>query len=145
MKNKSIKISIIIPCYNEEKYISTVLTNINKQRKLFNLEIIVVDDGSKDKTKEILKLEQVPDDKLTPAFDNSIKSLTEHWKFGWAGDTKKVSPDLLKKYGKDVRRMVKGRVDTSDIFKEPIQLSGKGIDWYEDLSKLSWEEIKKKY
>ena len=27
------------------------------------------------KTKEILKLEQVPDDKLTPAFDNSIKSL----------------------------------------------------------------------
>ena len=97
------------------------------------------------KTKEILKLEQVPDDKLTPAFDNSIKSLTEHWKFGWAGDTKKVSPDLLKKYGKDVRRMVKGRVDTSDIFKEPIQLSGKGIDWYEDLSKLSWEEIKKKY
>jgi len=54
LKNKSIKISIIIPCYNEEKYISTVLTNINKQRKLFNLEIIVVDDGSKDKTKEIL-------------------------------------------------------------------------------------------
>ena len=54
MKNKSIKISIIIPCYNEEKYISTLLTNINKQRKLFNLEIIVVDDGSKDKTKEIL-------------------------------------------------------------------------------------------
>jgi len=55
LKNKSIKISIIIPCYNEEKYISTVLTNIDKQRKLFNLEIIVVDDGSKDKTKEILK------------------------------------------------------------------------------------------
>jgi len=54
LKNKSIKISIIIPCYNEEKYISTVLTNINKQRKLFNLEIIVVDDGSKDKTKKIL-------------------------------------------------------------------------------------------
>jgi glycosyltransferase involved in cell wall biosynthesis len=54
LKNKSIKISIIIPCYNEEKYISTVLNNINKQRKLFNLEIIVVDDGSKDKTKEIL-------------------------------------------------------------------------------------------
>lgn len=54
MKNKSIKISIIIPCYNEEKYISTVLNNINKQRKLFNLEIIVVDDGSKDKTNEIL-------------------------------------------------------------------------------------------
>lgn len=44
-----------MPCYNEEKYISTILSNINKQRKLFNLEIIVVDDGSNDKTKEILK------------------------------------------------------------------------------------------
>jgi glycosyltransferase involved in cell wall biosynthesis len=54
LRNKSIKISIIIPCYNEEKYISTVLNNINRQRKLFNLEIIAVDDGSKDKTKEIL-------------------------------------------------------------------------------------------
>jgi glycosyltransferase involved in cell wall biosynthesis len=54
LKNKSIKISIIIPCYNEEKYISTVLNNIYKQRKLFNLEIIAVDDGSKDKTKEVL-------------------------------------------------------------------------------------------
>jgi thiamine biosynthesis lipoprotein ApbE len=97
------------------------------------------------KTKEILKIEQIPDDKLTHAFDNSIKSLTEHWKFGWAGDTKKTSPELLKKYGKDIRRMVKGRVDTSDMFKEPIQLSGKGIDWYEDLSTLSWKEIKKKY
>lgn len=97
------------------------------------------------KTKKILKIEQIPDDKLTHAFDNSIKSLTEHWKFGWAGDTKKTSPELLKKYGKDIRRMVKGRVDTSDMFREPIQLSGKGIDWYEDLSDLSWKEIQKKY
>jgi hypothetical protein len=41
--------------------------------------------------------------------------------------------------------MVKGRVDTSEMFKEPIQLSGKGIDWYEDLGKLSWEQVKKIY
>jgi len=97
------------------------------------------------KTKQILEKEQIPDNKLTKVFDNSIKSLTEHWRFGWVGDSKKVPPELLKKYGKDVRRMVKGRVDTSEMFKEPIQLSGKGIDWYEDLGKLSWEQAKKIY
>ena len=73
MKNKSIKISIIIPCYNEEKYISTVLTNVNKQKKLFNLEIIVVDDGSKDKTKEILKKYKKIIDKIVTKKKNEGK------------------------------------------------------------------------
>jgi len=44
------KISIIVPCYNEESFIIEVLKNINKQKKKFNLEIIVSDDGSTDKT-----------------------------------------------------------------------------------------------
>jgi glycosyltransferase involved in cell wall biosynthesis len=44
------KISIIVPCYNEENFIIEVLKNINKQKKKFNLEIIVSDDGSTDKT-----------------------------------------------------------------------------------------------
>lgn len=43
--------SLIIPAYNEEKRIGEVLDIILK--KLPNYEIIVVDDGSKDKTKEI--------------------------------------------------------------------------------------------
>jgi glycosyltransferase involved in cell wall biosynthesis len=73
LKNKSIKISIIIPCYNEEKYISTVLTNVNKQKKLFNLEIIVVDDGSKDKTKEILKKYKKIIDKIVTKKKNEGK------------------------------------------------------------------------
>ena len=51
----SMKISIIIPCYNEEKYILEVLKNVNIQKKKFNLEIIVSDDGSKDKTVVLLK------------------------------------------------------------------------------------------
>lgn len=49
------KISIIVPCYNEEKYIIEVLKNINLQKKKFNLEIIISDDGSNDKTIPLLK------------------------------------------------------------------------------------------
>jgi glycosyltransferase involved in cell wall biosynthesis len=46
------RISVIIPAYNEEKRILGVLDKINN--KLFD-EIIVVDDGSNDRTSDIVK------------------------------------------------------------------------------------------
>lgn len=46
------KLSLIIPCYNEENYIQTVLEKVSKTSLYngINREIIVVDDGSTDKT-----------------------------------------------------------------------------------------------
>ena len=49
------KISIIIPVYNEEKYILTVLKSVIDQKKFYDLEVIVIDDNSHDNTKTILK------------------------------------------------------------------------------------------
>ena len=50
------KLTIIIPCYNEDKYIEKVIASVNSQQ-LSDKQIIVVDDGSKDGTKEkLLKL-----------------------------------------------------------------------------------------
>ena len=46
-------ITVIIPCYNIEKYIEKCIESIAKQTYK-NIEIIAVDDGSKDKTVEIL-------------------------------------------------------------------------------------------
>lgn len=49
------KISIIIPAYNVEKYIRRCLDSILNQKYNIQLEIIVVDDGSTDKTAIILQ------------------------------------------------------------------------------------------
>ncbi|WP_440649177.1 glycosyltransferase family 2 protein [Candidatus Pelagibacter sp. HIMB1521] len=51
------KISIVIPCYNEEKTISTVIDNSIKSIKQITdeYELIVVDDASYDQSKVILK------------------------------------------------------------------------------------------
>jgi cellulose synthase/poly-beta-1,6-N-acetylglucosamine synthase-like glycosyltransferase len=49
-------ISIIIPCYNEEKNIEKCLNAVyNSNYPLEKIEVIIVDDGSTDKTAEIVK------------------------------------------------------------------------------------------
>lgn len=50
------KLSIIIPAYNEKRYISIIISNLKKLRlKDIKKEIIIVDDASTDGTKNILK------------------------------------------------------------------------------------------
>ena len=48
------KVSIIIPCYNEQSTIKEIIKKINSQSNI-EKEIIVIDDFSDDKTREILE------------------------------------------------------------------------------------------
>ena len=48
------KISIIIPVYNKEDYLSECIDSIINQ-SYKNLEIIIIDDGSTDRSVEIIK------------------------------------------------------------------------------------------
>ena len=47
-------VSIIIPVYNEEKYIISILQKINEVKEV-KKEIIVIDDGSSDNTPDLLR------------------------------------------------------------------------------------------
>ncbi len=48
-------ISIIVPCYNETKFLEKILIKINNIKSI-NKEVILVDDGSDHETKEIIEL-----------------------------------------------------------------------------------------
>ena len=50
---EKIKVSIIVPAYNVEKYIEKCIESLINQT-LKEIEIIIVNDGSTDNTKKIL-------------------------------------------------------------------------------------------
>ncbi len=47
------KVSIVIPCYNESDYIERIIDKVNDQKNI-DKEIVVVNDGSNEKTSNIL-------------------------------------------------------------------------------------------
>lgn len=51
---EDITVSIIIPSFNYEKYITQTIESVINQTYT-NWELIIVDDGSKDNSKEIIK------------------------------------------------------------------------------------------
>ncbi|MBO6195202.1 MAG: glycosyltransferase family 2 protein [Bacilli bacterium] len=63
MNNKNILISIIIPCYNSSNTIRKCIDSIINQ-SYKNLEIIIIDDGSKDNTFDICKEIQKKDNRI---------------------------------------------------------------------------------
>lgn len=60
---EKIKISVIIPSYNVQKYIENCLVSITQQ-SYRNIEIIVIDDVSSDGTKDIIKRLEAKDQRI---------------------------------------------------------------------------------
>ena len=50
------KVSLIIPCYNEEKNIKPLFEQVKKLQKKIDLELIVVNNGSVDKTEKEINI-----------------------------------------------------------------------------------------
>lgn len=51
----TMKLSIIVPAYNEEENIDAIYNNIVKNLEEINFEVIFIDDGSEDKTVQVLE------------------------------------------------------------------------------------------
>lgn len=65
------KVSIIMPVYNSEKYLKDALESLIYQ-SYHNLEILCIDDGSKDKSLSILNDFQKTDSRLTVIRQNNL-------------------------------------------------------------------------
>jgi len=61
--NNNIKVSVIIPVYNTEKYLDSCLESVENQT-LKDIEIICINDGSKDNSLEILKNHKSKDNRI---------------------------------------------------------------------------------
>ena len=48
-------ISVIVPVYNEEKTFLKILEKYNPLKKKINIELIIVNDGSNDNTKNLIE------------------------------------------------------------------------------------------
>jgi glycosyltransferase involved in cell wall biosynthesis len=50
------KLSVIIPCYNEERTLTTIVDRVlSAERCGLDIEVVIVDDGSRDKSVEVMK------------------------------------------------------------------------------------------
>jgi len=84
------KVSIIIPVYNAEDYINEAIKNVLRQT-YSNIEIIVVDDGSTDKTlvnllrdplAKNIKIIEKENGGVSSALNAGINAMTSNW-FKW--------------------------------------------------------------
>lgn len=61
------KVSVIIPVYNGEQYLRECLDSVLGQT-LKNIEVLIVDDGSTDSTRNILKCYEAIDERVKPIY-----------------------------------------------------------------------------
>jgi glycosyltransferase involved in cell wall biosynthesis len=121
-----IQISVVVPVYNEEKSIEKLIKNLKKVMRNtgYSYEIIVVDDGSTDKSREILgdiKDVRVVDHRENKGYGASLKSGIKESRGEWnliidADDTYPPGdiPKILKDagdYDMVVGARVGGKVD----------------------------------
>lgn len=99
------KVSIILPTFNGEKYIEEAINSILNQTYQ-NWELIIVDDGSTDKTAEIIKKYNEKDSriytitnerniKLPESLNKGFKAATGEY-YTWTSDDNMYKPEAIK-------------------------------------------------
>lgn len=67
-------VSVIMPSYNHEKFISEAIESVLNQTYR-DIELIIIDDASKDKSKEIIKAYKEKDSRIRAIFHNENKGI----------------------------------------------------------------------
>lgn len=142
MKKRKLTVSVVIPAYNASRTIEKCLDAISKQSYPSEYEIIVVDDGSKDNTKELIKrfgkVKYIYKENSGPAAARNV---------GW----KAASGDVIVFTDSDCvpeENWLEEIVKPLDIDKKVVAVGGKYERTLNDdkkLAKLIGEEINLRY
>jgi glycosyltransferase involved in cell wall biosynthesis len=144
------KISIITPSYNQEQYLEQTIDSVLSQQ-YSNLEYIIIDGGSTDKSVEIIKRYEKyltfwvseKDKGQSDAINKGLKIATGEI-INWINSDDWYNPDTLRRvsnyFEDDSVQVVSGR---SDVWKEGIfKVCNPGVDIYPDTEKtIGWARI----
>ena len=111
------EISIVIPCYNEENNIKRCIDSIKKQ-SYRDFEVILVDDGSTDKTAEVIK-KNIKEDKrfkyyhkenggVSSARNYGIKKSAGHY-ISFIDSDDYINPDFLKLLYENIKEKIESK------------------------------------
>src|SRR5574344_692387 len=137
----NIMFSVIIITYNQEKYIAQTLESILKQDHNYSYEIIIGEDCSKDKTKQVIE-------KYVLEYPNIIKPIYNEHNLGLIGNYYNVLSKCNGKYimecaGDDYWLPEKVKVQISYMENHPEigMCYGKASVWSESKNKVLKETV----
>lgn len=117
-------ISVIMPSYNHERYISEAIESVLNQT-FTDFELIIIDDASKDKSREIIKAYEEKDSRIRAIFHNENK-----------GIAKTLNDGIEKAGGKFIALFASDDVWVKDKLKKQLETLEKNEDlvvWSEGL------------
>jgi len=127
---QELKVSIIVPVYNGQEYIEECMESIINQT-YENIEIIIVNDGSKDNTQNIIEKYKNKDNRIiilkqdnkgvSVARNEGIKRATSEWLLFVDGD------DILEKDA--VENLTKSIDNDTDLIVSKVIEEGQKYEW----------------
>jgi glycosyltransferase involved in cell wall biosynthesis len=122
MEKKKIKLSIIVPCYNEEKNILPILEKFNNVIHREDVEVVLVNNGSTDNSKNIFD-KHIVDYKFAKLVNVDIN---KGYGFGITSGLKEASGEFIGYTHADMQ------TDPADVLKalEIMELQNKSKDCY---------------